>query len=116
MEKSTKENNRLESWIEKIWPRIYRFFYYKMQNREEAEELTQETLDKICHKLKTGNINEKEKAEAYTFVTARNLLTDLWRKRARQISTISMDELHDKGWDPPQHFQEAEEKMIGNRL
>ncbi|RJX26200.1 MAG: RNA polymerase sigma factor [Dethiobacter sp.] len=112
MEQSASTKKQVESWVEELWPRVYRFFYYKVQNREEAEELTQETLDRVYRKVRTGSINEEEKLQAYTFITARNLITDLWRKRGRQLSTISMDELHDKGWDPPQQPQEVEDTMV----
>ncbi len=112
MKQSIGREDHVESWAEELWPRVYRFFYYKVQNREEAEELTQETLGRVYRKVKTGRIKEVEKIQAYTFIAARNLLTDLWRKRGRQISTISMSELQDKGWDPPQQPQEVEETMM----
>ncbi|MDO9535960.1 MAG: RNA polymerase sigma factor [Bacillota bacterium] len=104
--------NETEAWAKELWPRIYRFFYYKVQNREEAEELTQETFDRVYRKVKTGGIDEPEKLEAYTFIAARNLVTDLWRKRGRQFKSVSLEDLHDKGWDLPQQPQEVEEKMV----
>lgn len=101
-----------EAWAEDLWPRIYRFFYYKVQNREEAEELTQETFGRVYRKVKTRGLDEPQKLEAYTFIAARNLLTDLWRKRGRKFKSVSMEELHEKGWDLPQQPQEVEEKMV----
>lgn len=112
MRKSAVLKKQTDTWAAELWPRLYRFFYYKVQNREEAEELTQETLDRVYRKVKTGNIIEKEKIEAYTFAAARNLLTDLWRKRGREFVSISMNELQEKGWDIPQQPQEVEEKMV----
>jgi RNA polymerase sigma-70 factor (ECF subfamily) len=104
--------NQVESWAKELWPRIYHFFYYRVQNKEEAEELTQETFDRVFRRIKKNSIHEEEKLQAYTFVTARNLVTDLWRKRGRQPGTVSLQEMQDKGWDLPQRQQEVEEKMI----
>lgn len=113
MRQCTCTEKQVSSWVEELWPRVYRFFYYKVQNREEAEELTQEAMDRVYRKIKSGSINEAEKLQAYTFITARNLITDLWRKRGRQPGTVSMEELHDRGWDPPQQPREIiEEKMM----
>ncbi|MGI6317270.1 MAG: RNA polymerase sigma factor [Firmicutes bacterium] len=112
MRESAVLKNQTDTWAAELWPRLYRFFYFKVQNREEAEELTQDTLDRVYRKIKTGSINGEEKIEAYTFAAARNLLTDLWRKRGRQFGSVSMDELREKGWDIPHEPREVEEKMI----
>ncbi len=101
----------LSSRANEFWPRLYRFFYYKVQNKEEAEELTQETFQKVFHQAGTARIDH-EKIEAYLFTSARNLLTDLWRKRGRRPGFLSMEELQEKGWDIPQPRQEMEEKLM----
>lgn len=96
---------------DEFWPRLYRFFYYKVQNKEEAEELTQETFHKVFRQTGKDDI-EQDKIEAYLFTSARNLLTDLWRKRGRRPGSLSVEELREKGWDIPQQRQEVEEKLV----
>ncbi len=43
-----------EQLAREIWPRLYRYIYYRVQNREEAEELTQETFKRVQPKLAIG--------------------------------------------------------------
>jgi RNA polymerase sigma-70 factor, ECF subfamily len=106
---STKEVMELR--FKEIWPRIYRFFYYKMQNREEAEELTQETFRRVLPQLEAGKV-EWDKLMGYTAATARNLLVDTWRSRSRQPITTSLEGLQEKGWDHPQQVTEVEETLM----
>lgn len=86
-------------WAAEIWPRLYKYFYYRVQNREEAEELTQETFERVHPKIVSGEV-EKDKIEAYCFVAAKNLIAEVWRKRVRQPAVISMDEMTAQGWEP----------------
>ncbi len=106
---SPKES--LELRFKEIWPRIYRFFYYKMQNREEAEELTQETFRRVLPQVEAGKV-ELDKLAGYTAAAARNLLVDTWRSRGRQPLTTSLEGLQEKGWDYPQQATEVEETLM----
>ena len=106
---STKEV--LELRFKEIWPRIYRFFYYKMQNREEAEELTQETFRCVWPQLEAGKV-ELDKLAGYSATAACNLLVDTWRSRGRQPLTTSLEGLQEKGWDYPQQATEVEETLM----
>lgn len=111
MANSTRSAEGLETRLEELWPRLYRFFYARVQNREEAEELTQDTIQRACRHLEADNLAD-EKLEPYLFTAARNRLTDLWRKRGRQPATLSMQELQSQGWDLADKPREAEDKMI----
>ena len=101
----------LETKFKEIWPRIYRFLYYKTQNREEAEELTQETFRRVLPQLEAGKV-EWDKMAGYITATARNLLVDTWRSRGRQPSTISLEGMQEKGWDYPQQATEVEDSLM----
>ncbi len=107
----TAQQEQLESMIAQLWPKVYRFFYYKLQNREEAEEMTQETFQRVYKRLGNARL-EEENMEGYVFTAARNLLTDFWRTKGRRSGTVSVDELQDQGWDLPQHPQEIESAMM----
>lgn len=102
---------KLELLLEQMWPRLYRFFYYKLQNKEEAEEMTQETFHRVYKKLDAGSM-EEENMEGYVFTAARNLLTDLWRKKGRRCGTVSVNELQERGWDVAQQPQEIENALM----
>jgi RNA polymerase sigma-70 factor, ECF subfamily len=89
-----------------IWPRLYRYIYYRVQNREEAEELTQETFKRVHPRLASGELAD-DRVEAYCFATAKNLIAEVWRKRVRQPATVSMDELAGQGWEQALPVAEA---------
>jgi RNA polymerase sigma-70 factor, ECF subfamily len=99
-----------------IWPRLYRYIYYKVQNREEAEELTQETCERVHPKIIARGIQE-DKIEAYYFTTAKNLIAETWRKKVRQPATVSMDQLIGQGWEPslPEQDTGLEDALIINK-
>jgi len=79
-----------------LWPQVYRFIYYKVQNAEEAEELTQDVFQKVFKQVKNNKINEN-KVKAYVFTAARNIIYDVWRKKRKKPKVIRLDELSEVG-------------------
>jgi RNA polymerase sigma-70 factor, ECF subfamily len=69
--------------------RIYRFVFFKVANREEAEDITSEVF------LKAWNyVGEKKKIESFSgllYKLARNSVIDLYRSKTRQTETLSYD-------------------------
>ncbi|ACB85629.1 RNA polymerase sigma factor [Natranaerobius thermophilus] len=109
-----------ESEFEKIFaylrPKIYRFFYYKMHNHDEAEELTQETFRKVWGRLDHLKLTP-DQITSYIYTTARNTLYDFWRKR--KISTVGLDEIANVvAKDNPEQLAliEEENEMIKRAL
>lgn len=102
---------RENSLFKELWPRIYKFVYYKVQNREEAEELTQETFRRVFPKIESGDV-EQGKEKAYLMSAANNVVTEVWRKRARQPAMSSVDELKETGWEPAVPQADIEDAML----
>lgn len=101
----------IDDLIGDLWPEIYRFIYYKVQNKEEAEELTQDAFKRVIPKLQEGKV-EEGKVRAYTFQTARNLLKDLWRKRVRDPQMMDLDNIREgEAWDRDRQ-ERLEERMV----
>lgn len=65
------------------WEPLYRFIYYRVQNREEAEDITQETYVKAYSHLRRVNI-EIEKCTGF--------LKTKTMSRKRRLKTMSRDE------------------------
>lgn len=63
------------------YDKIYRYCYFKVNNKEIAEDLTQETFLKYFSQ--TSYIN-RGKTLAYLYIIAKNLCTDFYRKKAEQ--------------------------------
>ncbi len=80
-----------------LWPQVYKFIYFKIQNEEEAKELTQDVFQK-AYKQINKNVICKDKIKSYVFISARNIVYDLWRKRSRRPKVIQLSKLDDSGF------------------
>lgn len=94
-----------------LWPQVYKYIYYKVQNAHETEELTQEVFQKVYKQLQKNNIDNK-KIRAYTFMTARNIVYDLWRKRGRRPKVVHLSSLSEKGIELEYDNQIIESNLI----
>lgn len=63
--------------------KIYRFIYFKISSREEAEDLSGETFFKILSYINSGK--EIKNLQAFIYQTARNLIIDHWRQNKKNI-------------------------------
>ena len=63
--------------IEEQYDKIYRYCYFKLHNRELAEDVTQETFLRY---LKNYNYSTTVSALKYLYTIARNLCVDEYRK------------------------------------
>jgi RNA polymerase sigma factor (sigma-70 family) len=62
---------------------IFRFIYFKVSSREEAEDLTSETFLKAWDYIsRPGNENKIRNLKAFFYQIAGNLVVDFYRKRA----------------------------------
>lgn len=71
--------------------RIYRYIYFKVSKREEAEDLTSEVFLKTWQYLCDSD-NEIRNFKALLYQIARNLVIDLYRQRSR-AETINSEEM-----------------------
>jgi RNA polymerase sigma-70 factor (ECF subfamily) len=72
------------------WEPLYRFIYYKVQNREEAEDITQETYVKALQYLQKNN-QKLEHDIGFLKTVSLNLLRDKWRKNKRQGPGVNLE-------------------------
>lgn len=79
-----------------LWPQVYKFIYFKVQNEEEAKELTQDVFQKAYKQINKNAICN-DKMKSYIFIAARNVVYDLWRKRGRRPKVIQLSELNESG-------------------
>jgi len=83
--------------IEKIcldtWQPLYRFIYYKVQNREEAEDITQETYVKTLKYLQKSTI-PLENFMAFMKTVSLNVIRDRWRQKKRGWVSVNFREIN----------------------
>jgi RNA polymerase sigma-70 factor (ECF subfamily) len=100
--------------IEKIcfatWEPLYRFIYYKVQNREEAEDITQETYVKTLNYLKKNKLPQ-ENFLGFMKTVSLNIIRDRWRKKKRRGVLVNFQEIN-----PEETACSAKENDIAQRL
>lgn len=73
--------------------RIYRFIYFKMQSKEEAEDLTSETFARLWKYLQEGK--PVKHLGALTYQIARNLVSDHYRGQTDRM-ILSTDAIREE--------------------
>jgi RNA polymerase sigma-70 factor (ECF subfamily) len=74
--------------------RVYRFIYFKVGSKEEAEDLTSSVFLKIWNCVQEGNI-QQQTIRPFIYTIARNLVIDHYRKSS-QLMTTSLDSRTDE--------------------
>jgi len=69
---------------DKYVERIYRFIYFKVQSREDAEDVTSEVFLKAWQYIVQKSPSEIESVSGLLFSIARNAVIDLYRQRAKK--------------------------------
>ncbi len=82
-----REAAKTETWYRSTWNQLYRFVYARVQNREEAEDLTQETYSKLLARGESGPPTPQ-----YLYTTVLNLIRDRWRRKQTRGATVPLDE------------------------
>ena len=75
--------------------KIYRFVYFKVSNKEEAEDLVSEIFLKSWYYLTGDNAKEVKSFSGFIYRMARNMIVDLYRERARnrEVPESSIEQL-----------------------
>jgi RNA polymerase sigma-70 factor (ECF subfamily) len=82
----------IEELCREYWEPLYSFVYYKVQNREEAEDITQETFVKAISYIQE-NRTKVENIIGFLKTVALNVLRDRWRKYKRRGNTGNLDDI-----------------------
>ncbi|MBL7962016.1 sigma-70 family RNA polymerase sigma factor, partial [bacterium] len=82
----TKDTKSVAKLCETFYPKVYRYFYYRVNRIEDAEDLTNETCLKALGALQQQNGS----FHAWIFRIASNLVTDFDRRRSVRQSAESV--------------------------
>ena len=69
--------------------RIYRFVYFKLGSREEAEDATNDIFLRTWHYLINGQSKQVKSVSGLLYTIARNVVVDMYRDKARR-QTVSL--------------------------
>lgn len=82
----------IEDICEQTWEPLYRYIYYKVQNKEEAEDITQETYVKSLSYQKFNKIKFNGYI-AFFKTVAMNIIKDRWRQNKIRGTNINIDSI-----------------------
>lgn len=70
---------------------IYRFVFFKVGNREEAEDLTSQAFLKTWDYIQNNSIKDYKTLKSLLYKVARNLVIDQYRKKGQQALSYDND-------------------------
>lgn len=95
-DRSSYENISEEKFLEEVclstWRDVYRFIYYKVGNKEEAEDITQETYVRAIKLLQKGYVQIEDYTNYFKTI-AINILKDQWRKDKKDKTFVDIDKV-----------------------
>ena len=101
---------------------IHRFVYFKIGNKEEANDLTSVIFLKTWNHIQTNSLEDSKTLRALLYKIARNAIIDYYRETSNKITASLDDEDHkidivDDARDPQEKIDsEANLEMIKNKL
>ena len=115
-----KDASAFEEIYNSYIDKIYRFIYFKVETKQEAEDLTSQTFLKIWQYAIEGKIKTKESFQSFVYQVARNTVIDYYRssqkKKANEVDlqnaeNISSKESPEKELDKKIDIQNLEKKI-----
>lgn len=110
------DEKSIEQLCSTTWESLYRFVYFKVQNREEAEDITQETYIKAISYIQKNNV-KIDKFISFLKTVSLNVLRDKWRKTKHRGTHINLDDINPEETsieDPTEGM--AQRELIENAL
>ncbi|HZD59338.1 MAG TPA: sigma-70 family RNA polymerase sigma factor [Anaerolineae bacterium] len=80
---------KMRVWCNQTWPEVYRYVYYHVQNRQEAEDLVQETYARTLRRFSSS---DQLPTQRYLIKVALNLIRDRWRRQKVHGTQIPLEE------------------------
>lgn len=83
----------IEAICSDTWEPLYRFIYFKTQNREETEDIIQETYVRAISHIQRGGA-KIDKRISFLKTVSLNILRDKWRKGKRQGTSVNFEDVN----------------------
>ncbi len=109
-----EDGERFSEIFNKYFDKVYQFFYFRLRNASDAEDLAAETFEKVLKNFHSFEERGHGMA-AWIFKIARNALSDFFRKKKFQIDSI--DEL-EPSREPSKEFslKDLDRDMLKEKL
>ena len=107
---SQKDKDAFVKTYDLYFDQIYRFVYFKVSIKEDAEDLTSAVFLKTWGYVQDNSIKDYKTLKALLYRVARNLVIDHYRKKSSSVEQLSLD-VDDSKIDLPDKEQGVHEKM-----
>lgn len=106
----------VEELCKSTWKPLYRFIYYRVQNREEAEDMTQETYIRALSHMEKSPV-KIDRYISYLKTVSLNILRDRWRKKKRSGTAVNLEQANPGELIGSDHTEQYEQRtLITNAL
>jgi RNA polymerase sigma-70 factor (ECF subfamily) len=110
IQRARQGDHRAVSWLyERFQPSIFRYLYYRLGERQAAEDLTSDVFLRMLRSLPQFKLQEAS-FQAWLFQIARNLAVDHFRQAGR------LETLHDTVAAPDSTAEQAERSLTHDQL
>lgn len=111
-----EDEKSIEQLCSATWETIYKYVYFKVQNKEEAEDITQETYIKAISYIQKNDV-KINKFVSFLKTVSSNVIKDRWRKDKKQGPVVNIDDINPKVISIEDHTQTmAQREIIQNAL
>lgn len=100
-----KDPRAFEQLYELYFERISRFIYFKVNAKEEAEDLTSQIFLKTWEYLTDEQAKRVQNFKAFIYQLARNLVVDYYRRQGRAPEIVSLEDQSGEEENIPDHRQ-----------
>jgi RNA polymerase sigma-70 factor (ECF subfamily) len=87
------ETSSIDDICTSTYEALYRFVYFKVQNRQEAEDITQETYVKALSHIRKSGI-QIEKHISFLKTVSLNVLRDRWRSKKHRGAYVGLEAIN----------------------
>lgn len=85
-------NNNYEFLYQEIYPKIEKFILGNNGNKQEAEDVFQESIIKIFYKIKNNQIFNKKSISGLIFIISKNIWFNKIKRERKKIELLDIDE------------------------
>ncbi len=93
------DERAFERFYRMFFPKVYKYAYRKLKNREQAEDVTSETFFKALKSIKNFKSRENGGLDIWMYVIERNIIRDFFRKNAG-VSILPLEEKWNEKLNP----------------
>ncbi len=109
VKKAEKDPLYFEELYEIFFPKIYNYFYFKVNDKSLAEDMVSDVFIKILNNI--SKCRDRRQFQSWAFAIARNYLIDFYRKKSTNIEASSSSYEDNKYYDNNNSFNPEDALM-----